>query len=132
MKKSVVVVLIAIIPFFCVSTSFAQKINGEAGIGFMAISPPLTDAIAAFDVKEMLYGVSVSYSVRPWLGVTTDVLYFGDLYYGPGAGTFSEGPLTWSSMTTKSGARADWPYYESFIYAPLSINLMAPLGIVRP
>lgn len=134
MKKRVIltILILATISGFITPSAFAQKIKGEAGIGFMAISPPLADTFAAFSVKDMLYGVTVSYAVRPWLGVTTDVMYLGDMYYGPGAGSFTEGPLPWSSMATASGNKADWPYYESFIYAPLSINLMLPLGIVRP
>lgn len=46
--------------------------------------------------------------------------------------TFTEGPFPWSSMTTKSGDRADWKYFEFFICAPLSINLMILLGFIRP
>jgi len=131
-KRAVLAILILAISTLIVPSVFAQKIKGEAGIGFMAISPPLADTFAAFRVKDMLYGVTVSYAVRPWLGVSTDVMYLGDLYYGPGAGSFTEGPRPWSSMTTKTGDKEDWPYYESFIYAPLSINLMLPLGVVRP
>ncbi|HNV36985.1 MAG TPA: outer membrane beta-barrel protein [Rectinema sp.] len=125
--------LIGIILFICAFTpTFSQNLRGEAGIGFMAISPPMSDTISAFDIKDMLYGVNVSYLIRPWLGVSTDVMYLGDLYYGPGDGAFSEGPLSWTSLSSKAGAKADWQYYESFIYAPLSINLTAPLGFIRP
>ncbi len=133
MRIRAIFILVLLVTGLCAAPSvFAQKTKGEAGIGFLAISPPLADTLSAFNVKDMLYGVTVNYAVRPWLGVSTDVLYLGDLYYGPGSGSFTEGPLPWSSMTTASGNKADWTYYESFIYAPLSINLMLPLGFVRP
>lgn len=111
----------------------AQKTRGQAAIGFMAVSPNLTDASAGLNVADMLYGATVSYSIRPWIGVSTDILYLGDVYYGPGSGTFTQGPSSWAALTGKgSTARADWRYYETMLYAPLSINLVAPLGIVRP
>jgi len=133
MRKRAIVTMAILAAALCAAPSaFAQKTKGEAGIGFLAISPPLADTLSSFNVKDMLYGVTVNYTVRPWLGVSTDVLYLGDLYYRSGAGSFTEGPLPWSSLTTKSGAKADWTYYESFIYAPLSINLMLPLGFIRP
>jgi hypothetical protein len=125
--------IVTVMLFICiVPSAFAQTLGGEAGIGFMAISPPLTDTLSSFDMQDMLYGVTVSYVVRPWLGVSTDVMYLGDLYYGPGSGAFTEGPLSWTSLSSKAGSKADWKYYESFIYAPLSINLIAPLRSVRP
>ncbi len=133
MKKRAIFTIVFMVALMCVAPfAFAQKTKGEAGIGFLAISSPLVDTLSAFSVSDMLYGVTVNYAVRPWLGVSTDVLYLGDLYYGSGSGSFTEGPLPWSSITTNSGNKADWKYYESFIYAPLSINLMLPLGIVRP
>ncbi len=133
MKKRAIFTIVFMVALMCVAPfAFAQKTKGEAGIGFLAISPPLVDTLSAFSVSDMLYGVTVNYAVRPWLGVSTDVLYLGDLYYGSGSGSFTKGPLPWSSITTNSGNKADWKYYESFIYAPLSINLMLPLGIVRP
>ncbi len=131
-KAAILAMALLIAAMWSAPSVFAQKTKGEAGIGFLAISPPLVDTLSAFDIKDMLYGVTVNYAVRPWLGVSTDVLYLGDLYYGSGSGSFTEGPLPWSSLTTKSGNKVDWKYYESFIYAPLSINLMLPLGFVRP
>ncbi|MGB9686843.1 MAG: outer membrane beta-barrel protein [Rectinema subterraneum] len=131
-KAAIRFLFLAVVCLLAVSPVLAQKVQGEAGIGFMAISPNLTDTIANFAVGDMLYGVTVNYAVRPWLSVSTDVLYLGDSYYGPGVGTFSEGPSSWAGLQSASGDKANWKYYESFIYAPLSINLMAPLGIVRP
>lgn len=133
MRRTAIVFIVLLLAAVCAAPSvFAQKTKGEAGIGFLAISPPLSDTLTAFNVSDMLYGVTVNYALRPWISVSTDVMYLGDLYYGPGSGSFTEGPLPWSLMATTSGAKAAWKYYESFIYAPLSINLMAPLGIVRP
>jgi len=34
--------------------------------------------------------------------------------------------------TLKTGDKEDWPYYEFFIYAPLSINLMFSFAVVKP
>ncbi len=116
--------------------AFAQKEQGAAAIGFMAISPNLSDAASGAGVADLLYGATVKYRIRPWFEVGTEVLYLGDAYYGPGAASFAQGPSSWSSLVAAGGtggtARADWKYYETMLYAPLSLNLVAPLGIVRP
>ncbi|HBK58209.1 MAG TPA: hypothetical protein DDZ37_02410 [Spirochaetaceae bacterium] len=45
------------------------------------------------------------------------------------------GFITISSLlgdTLKTGDKEDWPYYDSIINAPLSINLMFSLCVVSP
>jgi len=125
--------------FICIIPSaFAQTLGGEAGIGFMAISPPLTDTLSSFDMQDMLYGVTVSYVVRPWLGVSTDVMYLGDLYYGPDSGAFTEGPLSWTSLSSKTGSKADWKLLRVFyLCSPFdqshcTIEICAPLSGTWP
>ncbi len=56
----------------------SQKKTTYAGVGFMGLSPNLTDTLASYSVKDTLYGGTVSFAVNPWFTVGADVLYLGD------------------------------------------------------
>ncbi|MCX8012769.1 MAG: hypothetical protein N3A02_00575, partial [Rectinema sp.] len=88
-------------------------------------------------IKDTLYGGTVSFAVNRWFSVGADVVYFGDIYYGKDSSNAWFGPVSWTTLknTDPSAAgvqKADWTYYESLIYAPLTFNLTIPLGFVKP
>jgi len=120
---------------FCSGSALAQAKVTYASAGFLALSPNLSDTISAYSVADTLYGGTVSFSVNPWFSVGADVLYLGDSYFGKdGSGNF-QGPFSWAKLSKLgygSGAKSDWKYFESLIYAPLTFNLTIPLGFVKP
>lgn len=67
-KAAIRSLFLAVVCLLAVSPVLAQKVQGEAGIGFMAISPNLTDTIANFAVGAPLD--------NHWCG------YFGTHYGG--------------------------------------------------
>jgi hypothetical protein len=119
----------------CAGKAFAQATPTYASVGFMAASPDLADTLSAYAVSDTNCGGTVSFSVNPWFSVGADVLYLGDVYYGKdGTGDF-HGPSSWAKLTRLgygSGAKAEWKYFESLIYAPLTFSLTIPLGIFKP
>ncbi|MCX7027548.1 MAG: hypothetical protein NT061_08725 [Spirochaetes bacterium] len=119
----------------CLFPASAQVKGTYAAVGFMGLSPVLADALASYSVADTLYGGTVSFSVKPWFTVGADVLYLGDVYYGKDSfGAFS-GPASWTKLSklgSVSGAKANWKYFESLIYAPLTFNLTIPLGFMKP
>ncbi|MGB4573336.1 MAG: outer membrane beta-barrel protein [Rectinemataceae bacterium] len=134
-KKRMKFAILALAVLACAIPAQAQGRDTYASVGFMGISPNLTDTMADFQVDDMLYGGTVAFAVSPWFTLSADVLWLGDIYYGPGSGTITAGPSSWTSLVESgyaSGAKADWTYFESLIYAPLSFNLTIPLGFVKP
>jgi len=113
---------------------FAQENGSYASVGFMGISPNLSDARADFRTEDLLYGGTVSFAVNPWFSLGADVLWLGDIYYGP-EGAIAFGPTSWAALVESGnagGAKADWKNFESLIYAPLTFNLTIPLGFLKP
>lgn len=114
---------------------FAAPSASHAAVGLMAVSAPLSDTLVSFSIADTLYGGTVSYALNPWFSVGAEVLYLGDIYYGKDSGAAFFGPSSWTELTAAApgaGAKADWDYYESLIYAPLSFNFSIPLGFLRP
>ena len=115
--------------------AFAQSKTSYAGVGFMALSPNLSDTLSSYSVNDTLYGGTVSFAVNPWFTVGADVLYLGDIYYGRDSNGDFFGPVSWSALKERdssSSDKSDWKYFESLIYAPLTFNLTIPLGFVKP
>ena len=113
----------------------AQAKTSYAGVGFMGLSPNLSDTLSAYSMNDTLYGGTVSFAVNPWFTVGADVLYLGDIYYGKDSDGKFFGPVSWSVLTQRdsaSGTKSDWKYFESLIYAPLTFNLTIPLGLLKP
>ncbi len=113
----------------------AAPSRSHAAVGLMAVSPPLSDTLASFSIAEALYGGTVSYALSPWFSVGAEVLYLGDIYYGKDSDGAFFGPGSWTKIkpdATGAGEKADWDFFESLIYAPLTFNLSIPLGFLRP
>jgi len=126
--------LAAVLAIFVFPAS-AQAKASYAGIGFMALSPNLSDTLSSYSISDTLYGGTVSFAVNPWFTVGADVLYLGDIYYGRDSGGNFFGPVSWTVLTeldSPSGAKSDWEYFESLMYAPLTFNFTLPLGILKP
>ncbi len=114
---------------------WSQGSGSYAGVGFMGLSPNLTDTLASWSIADTLYGGSVSFAVNSWFTVGADVLYLGDIYYDKDAlsGDFS-GPYSYTALKDKNPAapaKAD-AYFESMMYAPLTFNITLPLGFIKP
>jgi len=112
----------------------SQKKTSYAGVGFIGLSPNLTDTLASYSVADTLYGGTVSFAVNPWFTVGADVLYLGDIYYGKDANGYF-GPVSWTRLnqraSTPPASKAE-AYFESLIYAPLTFNLTLPFGFIVP
>jgi hypothetical protein len=130
-KVTVVCLLLLRVAVFASATPS----RSYAAVGLMAVSPPLSDTLASFSIADTLYGGTVNYALSPWLSVGAEVLYLGDIYYGKDSGGDFFGPSSWTELKAAApaaGAKADWEYYESLIYAPLTFSLTIPLGFLRP
>ncbi|MFZ2913892.1 MAG: hypothetical protein WAZ99_06805, partial [Rectinemataceae bacterium] len=83
-KKRMKFAILALAVLACAIPAQAQGRDTYASVGFMGISPNLTDTMADFQVDDMLYGGTVAFAVSPWFTLSADVLWLGDIYYGPG------------------------------------------------
>ncbi len=129
------IALVCVLFLWAGAPVFAAPSRSHAGVGLMAFSPPLSDTLTSFSIADTLYGGTVNYALTPWLSVGAEVLYLGDIYYGKDSGGAFFGPSSWTELKkgdATAGAKADWEYYESLIYAPLTFNFCIPLGFLRP
>jgi hypothetical protein len=113
----------------------AQTKTSYAGVGFIGLSPNLSDTLSSYSLDGTLYGGTVGFALNPWLTVGTDVLYLGDIYYGKDSEGNFFGPVSWATLKAGDPSatdKASRKYYESMIYAPLTFNLTIPLGFVKP
>ena len=115
--------------------TWSQEGTSYAGVGFMGLSPNLTDTVASYSIADTLYGGTVSFAVNSWFTVGADVLYLGDIYYEKDAlsGDFS-GPYSYATLKGRdpaAPAKAD-AFFESLMYAPLTFNITIPLGFLKP
>jgi len=121
--------------FIALAPIAAAPSRSHAAVGLMAVSPPVRDTLASFSIADTLYGGTVSYALSPWFSLGAEVLYLGDIYYGKDSDGAFFGPGSWTKIKAEApgaGDKADWEFYESLIYAPLSFNLSIPLGFLRP
>ena len=64
-KIAIAVLISAVFAF----PAFAQSKTSYAGVGFMALSPNLSDTLSSYSVNDTLYGGTVSFAVNPWFTV---------------------------------------------------------------
>jgi hypothetical protein len=131
MTAAAVVCLLLIV----LSPGAAAPSRSHAAVGLMAVSPPASDTLVSFSIADTLYGGTVSYALSPWFSLGAEVLYLGDIYYGKDSYGAFFGPSSWTKLKAEApgaGDKADWDFYESLIYAPLTFNLSIPLGFLRP
>lgn len=135
MRSRTLVIFFSVLVILAVPLSAqSQKKASYAGVGFIGLSPNLTDTLTSYSIADTLYGGTVSFAVNPWFTVGADVLYLGDIYYGEDSNGFF-GPVSWTKLnlraSTPPASKAE-AYFESLIYAPLTFNLTLPLGFVVP
>lgn len=137
MNKSRIAAFAMLMLVFAGAPLWSVPADSYASVGFMGLSPALTDTIAAWSIKDTLYGGTVSFAVNRWFTLGAEVLYLGDIYYGKNSSNQWFGPVSWTALKANDPSaagtqKADWTYYESLIYAPLTFNLTIPLGFVKP
>ena len=132
-RKRFTVAAIAIILAAVLVPGWSQNTTSYAGVGFMGLSPNLTDTMSSWSIADTLYGGTVSFAVNSWFTVGADVLYLGDIYYDNSGGSFS-GPYSYTALIDRNPAapaKAD-AFFESLMYAPLTFNITIPLGFLKP
>lgn len=134
-KHQLIAALVIVFALTAAVPVWSQGDTSYAGVGFMGLSPNLTDTVASYSIADTLYGGTVSFAVNSWFTVGADVLYLGDIYYEKDAlsGDFS-GPYSYTALKDRdpaAPAKAD-AFFESLMYAPLTFNITIPLGFLKP
>lgn len=132
-RQRLVAVIVIILALTAAVPAWSQGGTSYAGVGFMGLSPNLTDTLASWSIADTLYGGTVSFAVNSWFTVGADVLYLGDIYYDNSGGSFS-GPYSYTALKDKNPAAPakEDAFFESMMYAPLTFNITVPLGFLKP